>query len=344
MLHTAIQTEAELDDVLTTPSEALIESVAGMDGDLIVLGAGGKMGVTLCGLAARALTQAGSRHRVIAVSRFSDPKARAQLQAYGVETIACDLLDRRAVAGLPRAPNVMFMAGRKFGTSGSEDLTWAINTVVPGNTAYHFTDSRIVAFSTGCVYPLVPVESGGCTEDVSPVPVGEYAQSCLGRERVFEYYCRTMKLPTLQFRLNYAIDLRYGVLHDIATWIWHDQPVPRAVPYVNIIWQGEANERALRCLPLCDVPAVPLNVTGAGIVALEDVCERFARRMGRGTVQFTGPKQELSYLSDAGRSVELFGPPRISFEQMIEWTADWIMSGRPTLGKPTHFEVNNGTF
>ncbi len=343
-MNIAVQTEADLDTLLTTPSEGLIETMSDLDGDLIVLGAGGKMGVTLCGLAARAVKQAGAKTRVIAVSRFSDNHAREQLHDFGVETIACDLLDRNDVAHLPRADNVIFMAGRKFGTSGSEELTWAINTVVPGHTAYHFSASRIVAFSTGCVYPLVPVESGGCREDDPTDPVGEYAQSCLGRERVFEYYAKAQNLPTLLFRLNYAIDLRYGVLHDIATWIWNDQHVSQAVPYFNIIWQGEANERALRSLPLCDVPAVPLNVTGADIVGLEEVCEQFAKYMGKDCVRFAGPKQDTAYLNDASRSIELFGPPKVSVDQMIRWTADWVMAGQRSLGKPTHFEVSDGKF
>lgn len=338
------KTESALDGFLTTPSDSLLDYMSAIDGDLLVLGAGGKMGVTLCGLAARALAETGSKQRVTAVSRFSDKTARKQLQSYGVETIECDLLERQSVEKLPRAPNVIFMVGRKFGTSGTEALTWAINTVAPANAAYHFADSRIVAFSTGCVYPLVSVEHGGCTEDEPPAPVGEYAQSCLGRERVFEYYSKYNNLPTLLFRLNYAIDLRYGVLHDIATWIWNDQPVNQTVTHFNVIWQGEANDRALRSLPLCEAPAKPLNVTGANTIALDDVCSAFADYMGKGPTRFTGTRQTHAYLSDASQANRVFGKPRVAVEQMIEWTADWVMSGGRSLGKPTHFEVNDGKF
>ena len=235
------------------------------------------------------------------------------------------------------------MAGRKFGTNGSEDLTWAMNVLVPSLVAEHFKDSRIVAFSTGCVYPLVSVKEGGCSEEVQPSPVGEYSQSCLGRERVFEYYSKKNGTKILLFRLNYSCDLRYGVLHDIGRAIWEDKPVNNTVGYFNVIWQGDANAAALRSLELADSPCAILNVTGPETVNLEKTAKIMGKIMGK-EVKFAGTSGELNYLNDASKMCSLFGYPRMSLEEMIRLQAQWIANGGISIGKPTHFEVNNGKF
>ena len=291
----------------------------------------------------RALQLAGARRRVIGVARFSDAAMRAQLASDGIETIACDLLDPEAVAQLPRVGNVLYLAGRKFGTQGSEALTWAINTLAPANVARHFTGSRIVAYSTGCVYPLVPAVSAGCAEDVPPAPVGEYAQSCLGRERVFEHYSSTTNTPVCLLRLNYAIDLRYGVLHDLARRIWQDEAVDVSVAQANVIWQGDANEMALRALAHCATPAAALNITGPETINISWAAARLGQLMGK-SVTFTGEDSGVAYLTNAARAMRLFGYPRVSLEQMLQWTAHWVMSGGRSLNKQTHFEVHSGSF
>lgn len=334
---------AELDEFLSRPSPGLVDWFSRLDGDLVVLGVGGKMGVTLAMLAARASAAAGGRTTVTGVSRFGDPDARRALEEAGVRTIAGDLIDRTAVAALPDAANVVFMAGRKFGTRGEEPATWAANTVVPANVAERFRDSRIVAFSTGCVYPLVTPDSGGCDESVPPAPVGEYAQSCLGRERVFEFFSARHGTPVCLLRLNYAIDLRYGVLHDLATAIAEGRPVDLSSTHFNCLWQGDANERALRALGQCACPAVALNLTGAETLATREVALRLARAMGA-DVAFDGSGGGPTYLNDASRSIRLFGRPAVTIDDMIAWTAEWVSAGRPSLGKPTHFEVRNGDF
>jgi nucleoside-diphosphate-sugar epimerase len=342
-LPDTIANEQQLDEIMTEPSPELVETMRRLDGDLIVLGVGGKMGLTLARLARRASDEAGVERRVIGVSRFSDPSTREWLEAHGVETVRCDLLDRAAVDRLPKCPNVAYMAGRKFGTSGDADTTWIFNTVMPGIVAERFAGSRIVAFSTGCVYPLVPVGSGGSTEDDPPRPVGEYAQSCLGRERVFEYYARTTDTPTLLFRLNYAVDLRYGVLVDIARKVRAGEPVDVTMGHFNVIWQGDANERALRCLELTGVPARPLNVTGPETLSVRKVAMRMGEAMGKEAI-VTGEEAGTALVSDASRSIERFGRPRVDVETMIRWTAHWIARGGRLLGKPTHFEVRDGKF
>jgi len=235
------------------------------------------------------------------------------------------------------------MAGRKFGTDGSEELTWAMNALAPGYVGTRFRQSRIVVFSTGCVYPLVNVSQGGCTENVLPYPVGEYAQSCLGRERIFGYCAKTFGTEVLLFRLNYAIDLRYGVLHDIGQQVWNEQPVNNAVGHFNLIWQGDANCQALRALEYCASPAAILNITGPETVPVEYIAEKFGQLMGK-QIRYTGQSGDKCYLNNAAKAAKLFGYPRVSLEQMVNWQAEWLMRGGKTLGKPTHFEVNNGKF
>ncbi len=343
-LPSQIETEAELDELLSRPSPDLIAFMRQLQGDLAILGVAGKMGVTLALAAARAAREAATGCTVYGVSRFSDAAAAQALRAGGVKTIACDLLDRRAVAALPQVPNVIFMAGRKFGTIGQEPQTWAMNTLVPANVCEHFRTSRIVALSTGCVYPLVPIDSAGCVETDPADPVGEYAQSCLGRERVFQHYATSAGIPLCIIRLNYAVELRYGVFHDLASRIWQGAPVDLAVPCFNAIWQGDANERILRALDLCATPtAAILNLTGSGTIWVKEAAEALGRSLGR-PIAYGGSPGPVAYLNDASHCVALFGPPRMPLARVREWTARWIMRGGRSLGKPTHFEVNNGKF
>jgi nucleoside-diphosphate-sugar epimerase len=281
--------------------------------------------------------------RVIGVARFSEPGVRDTLDRAGVETIACDMLDPDAVALLPRAENVIYMAGRKFGDTGSEPLTWMANTAIPAYLAPVLRGSRVVAFSTGCVYPLAPDAGAGCSEDVPPAPVGEYAASCLGRERIFEYMAAKHGIPVLIYRLNYAIDLRYGVLTDIARRVHDGLHVDLSVGAVNVIWQGEANNRALLCIEQAAAPAAVLNITGAEKLLVRDLALRFGELLGM-PVSFAGTPSGQAYLSDAGRSMKLFGEPRVNVEQMIRWIAAWIENGGTTLDKPTHFSVTDGQF
>src|SRR4051795_546986 len=271
---------AALDELLCRPSQALIDDLRKVDGDIMILGVAGKMGPTLAGLAKAAVPE----RRVIGVARFSDPAVKDWLHARGVETINCDLLDEAAIKALPKIPNIVFMAGRKFGAEGDLSLTWAMNAHVPALVAQAFAGSRIVAFSTGCVYPFVPVNGKGADEAVPPDPPGEYAQSCVGRERMFEYFSRKYKTPGRLFRLNYAIDMRYGVLHDIATKIVAGKPIDISLGHVNFIWQGDASAQALRCLAYCDTPTSPINVSGPEIVAVRDLAARLGALLKRDPV------------------------------------------------------------
>ena len=314
-----------------------------LDGDLMILGINGKMGLTLGRLALNAIKAAGVDKQVIGVSRFSDSAGRKKLESWGIKTIACDLIDAEAVSQLPKVRNVIFMAGRKFGTEGQEDLTWAMNTLVPGNVGNHFKDSRIVAFSTGCVYSLMTPESGGSIEEDIPAPIGEYANSCLGRERVFQYCSRQFNTKVLLLRLNYAIDMRYGVLHDIATQIWNNEAVNNTVGTFNILWQGDANSYALESLQLADTPAAVLNITGPETVSVEYVARQLGILMGR-EVKFSGEPGSSGYLNNAAQAFERFGYPSVSLNEMIKLQAQWIMNDGNSLGKATHFEVNNGSF
>ncbi|HWE16813.1 MAG TPA: NAD(P)-dependent oxidoreductase [Hyphomicrobiaceae bacterium] len=331
---------AALEDFMTAPTPALIEELARVPSDILVLGAAGKMGPTLARLAKRAAPG----KRVVGVARFTDPAARASLEAAGVETIGCDLLDRNAVAALPRLGNVVFMAAMKFGATGNPALTWAMNVHVPTIVAETFASSRIVAFSTGCVYPFVPVAGGGATEDTPPVPPpGDYANSCAGRERMFQHFSARLGTPGRLIRLNYAIDMRYGVLHDVATKVRDGLPIDLAMGHVNVIWQGDANAAALRCLARATVPTTPLNVTGPETVSVRWLAEEFGRRFGRPPV-LAGAEAEAGWVSNAARMVAELGPPRVPLERMIGWTADWLKRGGASLGKPTHYEVRDGRY
>jgi len=336
----SITTEIELDDLLSTPRRETVAALDACPGDIIVLGAGGKMGPTLARMAARAAN--GSR-RVMAVSRWSSSGAERALNDAGVETLRCDLLDRGAVARLPDAPNVVFMAGQKFGTTGAPAMTWAMNTLVPAICAERYNDSRIVAFSTGNVYPLAPVSAGGSLEGDALGPVGEYAASCVGRERMLELYTEREGTRVAIVRLNYAIDLRYGVLADIALRVHRGEPVPVEMGYVNVIWQGDANRIALECMPHAGAPPFVLNVTGTSVLSVRSTAEWFAARFGK-PAMFTGAERPDALLSNTARMRSLFPPPEVTLDQMREWIADWIERGGPLLGKPTKFEARDGKF
>ncbi len=335
-----IDSLANLEDRLSQPPPSLMETMRAIDGDILVLGAGGKMGPTLARMARRACAPS---RRVIAISRFSVEGAADDLRAHGIEPIACDLLDRDAVARLPDAPNVIFMAGQKFGTSDSPELTWVMNTLVPAIVAERYTKSRIVVFSTGCVYPLAPVSGPGSHEDDLLGPPGDYANSCVGRERVFTHFSKLNGTPALLFRLSYAIDLRYGVLHDVARKVASGEPVDVTMGYAHVIWQGDANARALQCLAHTATPPVALNVTGRERVSIRDLARHFGKLLGRAPI-ITGEEAPTAWLFDAARSFELLGPVSVSLDEMIEATARWVQHGGASLGKPTHFETRDGQF
>jgi nucleoside-diphosphate-sugar epimerase len=326
---------AQLDAFLAQPSDALIDDLAAVEGDILILGAGGKMGPSL----ARLARNAAPGKRVTAVARFSEAGLQQALHDTGVETIRCDLLDREAVAALPRVANVIFMAGQKFGASGNPALTWAMNVHVPGIVAPLLHESRVVVFSTGNVYPLVPVRSGGASECVAPQPVGEYAQSCLGRERIFQHFGGAGVL----FRLNYAIDLRYGVLHDIASKLRAGVPIDLAMGHVNVIWQGDANAQALRALRHCASPMAPLNVSGPETLSVRWLATELGARLGVAP-QFRGEEAPVALLTNASRAASLFGYPDVPVLRMLDWVADWVKRDQPSLGKPTKFEVRDGAF
>jgi nucleoside-diphosphate-sugar epimerase len=338
-LPDAISDIAALDDLLCRPSQALIDDLERVDGDIMILGVAGKMGPTLAGLARAALPG----RRIIGVARFSDPGVKAWLEARGIETHSCDLLDEAAINALPKAQNIVFMAGRKFGAEGDPSLTWAMNAHVPALVAQAFPASRIVAFSTGCVYPFVPANGKGANETVAPDPPGEYAQSCVGRERMFEYFSRKFATPGRLFRLNYAIDMRYGVLHDIATKILQGKPIDVSLGHVNFIWQGDASAQALRCLAHCDTPTSPINVSGHEVLAVRDLAARLGALLGRKPI-IVGTEEPTAWLTDTSQAVKLFGLPIVETSQLIAWTADWVARSMPSLGKPTKYEVRDGRY
>lgn len=336
-------TEEALDELLSRPRAATVDALRACPGDVIVLGAGGKMGPTLARMVARAAKDAGSARRVYAVSRFSGDALRQSLARHGVETIRADLLDATAVAKLPDAPNVIFMAGQKFGTSDAPSRTWMMNVVVPAHCAERYAGSRIVAFSTGNVYPLMNVLGGGATESTKPYPIGEYAASCLGRERVFEHYAESRQTRVAIMRLNYAIDLRYGVLSDLAVRVASGSLVPIAMGYVNLIWQGDANRAAIEMLPHASSPPFVLNVTGGETLSVRTLATELSNRVGK-PPHFDGTESADALLSDSTKFRQLMGEPEIGIEQMLDWTADWVRHGRPMLNKPTHFETRDGSF
>jgi nucleoside-diphosphate-sugar epimerase len=331
---------AALEDFLSEPPPELAADLARVDGDILILGVAGKMGPTLARMAKRAAPA----KRIVGVARFSDAATRARLEQAGIDTLQCDLLDRHGVEALPRLENVVYMAAMKFGASGDPALTWAMNVHAPAIVAETFAGSRIVAFSTGCVYPFVPVDGGGATEEVPPVPPpGDYANSCAGRERMFQHFSARLGTAGRIVRLNYAIDMRYGVLHDIATKVRDGAPIDLDMGHVNVIWQGDANAVALRCLARTTRPTTPINVTGPEPIPVRWLAEELGRRLGRAP-NITGSEAPSGWVSNAARMVAEFGPPRVPLARMLDWTADWLARGGATLGKPTHYEVRDGRF
>ncbi|MGZ3409041.1 MAG: NAD-dependent epimerase/dehydratase family protein [Xanthobacteraceae bacterium] len=330
----------QLEDFMTMPSPALIADLEKAPGDIIILGVGGKMGPTLARMAKRAVP----KRRVVGVARFSEKGLREQLTAQGIECIEADLLDRKQVEALPKLPNVIFMAGRKFGSTGHEDLTWAMNAYVPALVAEAFVASRIVVFSTGNVYPWVNLSHGGATEATPALPpAGTYANSCVARENIFQYFSRTRGTPGRLFRLNYAIDMRYGVLHDVASRVMDGTPLNLAAGHVNVVWQGDANAMALRSLAYCTVPASPINVSGPEHISTRWLATEFGKRLGK-TPVFEGTEATEGWLTNTAEAMRLFGYPTVPLSILIDWVADWVGRSMPSLGKATHYDSRDGTF
>ena len=335
--------EAALENWLSHPNEADIEVLRSLPGDFLILGAGGKMGPTLAMRIQKAIDAIGSKQQVLAVSRFSEDRPREALAAAGVKILSEDLLEHGALHRLPDAENIIYLAGRKFGSSGNASLTWAMNVLLPGLVVDRFRHSRIAALSSGNIYPLVPVTSRGANESTPVGPVGEYAQSVLGRERIFEYGASAYGAKVINLRLNYALEPRYGILADLGQKVWQNEAIDVSMPAVNFIWQGDANSYVLRSLPLATSPAAVLNIAGPEILKVRDIAIAFGNRWNK-AIEFTGTEGETALLNDGSKAHALFGSPQVSWLQTFEWTASWIESGGRSLGKPTHFEARDGKF
>ncbi len=337
-----IATEADLEENLSRPTPELVTFMRELEGDIVFLGVGGKMGPTMARMALRADEEAGAKRRIIGVSRFGSGDQRSRLEGLGIETLACDLLDEAAAEKLPPAPNVIYMPAMKFGSTGNESLTWAMNAWLPSVACRVYRESRIVAFSTGNVYGLTSIDRPSKEPD-APAPVGEYAMSCLGRERMFEHFSATLNIPVVIVRLNYATELRYGVLADIAQKVWRGEPVDIGMGFLNCIWQADANASILRMLSQTTSPPAVLNITGEEVLSIRNLAEAFGKRMGK-SCEFRGSEPDSALLSDSSRAHELFGKPSTSLDQMLDWIADWVMADGASLGKPTHFESRDGKF
>ncbi len=338
-----IENEQQLEELLSRPTAEVVDLFKTLDGDIIFLGIAGKIGPSIARMAKRACDEAGVSKRIIGVSRFSNEQEQKQIESFGIETIRGDLLEPDFINSLPKVKNVIFLAGRKFGAEGNLSLTWAMNTYVPAMVAAHYKDSRIVAFSTGCVYPLVPVESGGSVETDRPDAIGEYAQSCLGRERMFEHGSLKYGTPVSLIRLNYSVEMRYGVLVDVATKVKNDEVVDLSMGYFNIIWQGDMNAMSLQSLSYSSSPAQVINLTGPETLSVRKVALEFGEIFGK-TPKFNGAEAPTALLSNAGFSQGLFGKPKVAPEQIIQWIANWISIENRLLNKPTHFEVRDGKY
>ena len=343
MLPETIRNEDELIEVMTRPRPVLVEFMRTLSSPLVVLGAGGKMGPTLALLARRAADAAGHPLEVVAVSRYSDPHARAFLEAHGVRTLSADLMDRAAFVGLPDTDNLIYLVGLKFGTSRDPARTWVTNTLVPAYAAERYAQARIVALSTGNVYPLVPITGNGSAEGDPLTPLGEYSNACVARERIFEYYSSKNSTPVALLRLSFALDLRYGVLVDIANQVWRGEPVSVAMSHTNCIWQGDANEMILRSLALATVPATSLNLVGGRHLSVREMAQRFGELMGQDVI-LTGSEAQTALLSNNALLRSTLGEPPTPVEAVMKWVAGWVMSGGKLLDKPTHFEVRNGGY
>jgi nucleoside-diphosphate-sugar epimerase len=338
-----IQSIDELDDVLTTPSPELIKAISKLHGRLLIVGAGGKMGPTLAVLARRAASDAGTPLDIVASSRFSNSNSRVWLEERGVTTLAADALAPRDIELLPDAEHVIYLVGLKFGTSSRPAATWAANTLAPAAIIQRYPSSSIVALSTGNVYPFVDATGPGANEDQPLMPIGEYPNAAVARERIFEYFSEKQKTPVAILRLNYALDLRYGVLVDIARKVWKQEPIQLSMGYFNAIWQGDANELILRSFPLASVPASAYNLTSLQKYSVREVAERFGELMSRKPI-LIGAESATALLSDSSRLYARLSPPSTSFDTLIQWTANWIAKDGVLLGKPTHFEVRDGAY
>jgi nucleoside-diphosphate-sugar epimerase len=334
--------EADLEAALSEPTPEAVAALGRSPGDVVLLGAGGKMGLSLARMARRAADLAGGARRVVAASRFGGGGEEA-FRAAGVEPIRCDLFDERAVAALPDAANVVYMPGLKFGAAGNEAAVWATNSFLPGVVCRRYRGSRIVAFSTGNVYGLTPAAGGGSRETDVPRPDGEYAMSALGRERVFEFFARADGTPVSVVRLNYACDLRYGVLVDLAQKVLAGEPIDLGMGYFNTVWQGDANALTLAAFDRAASPPWVVNVSGPETLSVRAVAERFGQLLGK-PVRFTGTEAATALLCDTTRCREALGSPRVAADPLVEWVAGWVGRGGATLGKPTRFEVRDGTY
>jgi nucleoside-diphosphate-sugar epimerase len=338
-----IEQEEQLDQLLSQPSPQTIDVIQRMDGDWIFLGVGGKMGPTLARMAKHSAEEAGVTRRIIGVSRFSNPESKAQLEQWGIEAISCDLLNESELRTLPQVKNVVYLAGMKFGATGNEALTWAMNCYLPSLVCQHFNESRIVAFSTGNVYGMQPIFYGGARETDYPRPDGDYAMSCLGRERIFEYFSTKYKIPVSLIRLYYATELRYGVLRDICQQVWDEQPISLAMGSLNAIWQGDANNMALGAMDYASAPPFILNVVGPEILSVRQIALKFAQLLNK-EVRFEGEEQTYTLLGNGQLSHGLFGYPSVTTDHMVRWISQWVMQGGSSLNKPTHFEVRDGKY
>ncbi|WP_051638231.1 NAD-dependent epimerase/dehydratase family protein [Maribacter sp. Hel_I_7] len=335
--------EEELEEAISRPTLSVVNMMKELKGDIIFLGVSGKMGISMAHMAKRACDLAGVTKRIIGVSRFSQAANKDYLESLGIETIAGDLVSQDFIKSLPDVDNVIYLAGTKFGTQGNEPYTWIMNSFIPGLVVEQYKTSRIVALSTGCVYPLVDVNSGGSLESDQALPVGEYAQSCLGRERLFQYGSMENKTPISLIRLNYAVEMRYGVLVDIALKVKNNKPVDVTMGYANVIWQGDANAFILRSLLMCESPAKILNITGLETISVKDVAIEFGQLMGKEVV-VTGEEDDVALLSNSSLITKEMGSPEVSADEVIKWTADWVKAGKSVHGKPTHFEVKDGKY
>ncbi len=338
-----IADETQLDDVLTMPSQALCDFITRVESPLIILGAGGKMGPTLAAKAQRAAMKANHSLEVVAVSRFSDPAVKGWLEKRQVKTIAVDLMNSNCWKDLPDSNNVINLVGQKFGTTGNPAQTWVINTIVPAAACQRYKEAHIVALSTGCVYPMLSADCDGATEETPLEPVGEYVNACLARERIHEFHSTQNNTPMTLIRLNYAIDLRYGVLFDIASRIYAGEPVNVSMGHFNCIWQGDANDMIIRTLALTQIPARPLNITGEGILNTKEIALKLSRLMDR-EPKFESSEGSTSWLNNASRAFAELDPPPTTLDTMLRWTANWVKSGGRSLGKSTHFEVRDGKY
>ncbi len=339
----SIRDEEQLEDLLSEPTRDVVETMRRLEGDLIVLGVSGKMGPTLARMARRASDSAGVRRRVLGVARFGDGSLEADLQRHGVETIRCDLLDPDQLARLPEVPNVVYMVGVKFGSTGRESRTWAVNSFLPGLVCRRFRSSRIVAFSTGNVYGYTPIQGGGSVETDPLEPVGEYAMSCLGRERILEYFSQDLRIPTALIRLNYATEMRYGVLVDLARKVIAGEAIDLTTGYFNVIWQADANAMSLRAFDHVACPPFVVNLTGPELLGVRELAETFGQLLGK-PVLFSGTESPKALLSNSQKAQRLFGRPQVKADQLVRWVADWVGRGGRCLGKPTGFEISDGRF